>query len=346
MDYQLIPMGDVWSQGMFTVPAAVVSQYIRLASAWQLKALLVVLAHNGHCTSREIAQTIGVPESEVCDLMEFWVQEQVLLQNGQAAAAQEAPQPQKAPSTPEQPPEKEAEKKEEKPQHREAKVTPPDLSPAAVNEELRNNPALTELMRESEVVMGKSLSHVMKVSIIHMNQFYGLPAEVVMTMLQYYKTEKEKGKSINMSYLMKMAQNWSEEGIDSLQAAEEKLRDLERSDTLWNEIITLSGLRFRPPSQKQRAMVEGWAKDFSMEMIALACDVMKEHADKPGLPYVDSVLKNWKKKGYQTPQQVEQGEAAHKNAKKGAGAQHHEIESTYNLDDVEKNTMFNDDYDV
>ena len=82
MDYQILPMGDVWADGMFNVPTAIVNKYIRLASAYQLKALLVILACGGKATSNEISKATGIAESDLCDLLSFWVEEGVLLENG------------------------------------------------------------------------------------------------------------------------------------------------------------------------------------------------------------------------------------------------------------------------
>ncbi len=41
MDYSIVPIGGIWVNGAFNVPLAVVDKYIRLASEYQLKALLI-----------------------------------------------------------------------------------------------------------------------------------------------------------------------------------------------------------------------------------------------------------------------------------------------------------------
>lgn len=334
MDYQIPPMGEVWSEGMFSVPSIITNRYIRLASAYQLKALLVILSSGGKASSRDIAKAVGVPEGELCDLMSFWIEEGILAEVGSAPAPVKAPAPQK-------------EEKAPAPKTKAVEAMPvPTLSSRDVNAAMRENPELAETIRNAEEVLGRTTSHVERQLIINMNTYYGLPCEVVLTIIQYYKTEKDSGKAIGTSYIAAMAKNWSEEGIDNLAAADEKLRDIEASDRSWDEIIELSGIRHRRPTAKQREMIKAWRADFSTEMIALACDAMKENAERPSLKYVDSVLKNWKKKNIATPDDVKADNEKHQSAKSDKSGDSGEIVSTYDLDKITKDTMFNDDYDI
>ena len=338
MDYQILPIGDIWNDGMFSVPAVIASKYIRLASAYQLKALLIVLSNGGKSTSRDIATAIGVPESEVCDLVSFWVNEGVLVENGAAPAAVKAE---------EKPVEKEEAKKEKPPKKAVEEMKAPELNPAAVTDMLRENPELVSLLHNAEEVLGTTLSHVARVAVINMASYYGLPCEVALTILQYYKNEKDNGSSIGMSYVTAMAKNWSEEGITTLAAADEKLKELEESDREWDKIVEMCEIRRRKPTTNQRAMIKRWRKDFSMEMIAIACDIMKEHAQNPSLKYVDSVLKNWKKAGIRTPVDVEKENEKFK-AKKESKTDDKKLKSkpSFDIDSIQNEIFNNDNFDI
>lgn len=140
-----------------------------------------------------------------------------------------------------------------------------------------------------------------------------------------------------------MAKNWSDEGIVTLSDADEKLKQLEASDRLWKEIVAISGIRHRNPTIKQREMIERWNEDFGIEMISMACDIMKENTDKPNLKYVDGVIKNWKKKGIFTPEDVLNEEKAHNEKKENASS---DIDETYDIDEINRRAMLNDDFDV
>lgn len=94
-----------------------------------------------------------------------------------------------------------------------------------------------------------------------------------------------------------MANSWSEDGVRTVADADEKLLYLSGTDKLWDKVIAMTGIRHRSPTARQRQMVADWGRDFSEDMLQLACDIMKENADKPSLKYMDSVLRRWKKRG-------------------------------------------------
>lgn len=334
VEYRIIPMGDIWQEGTVCIPKRIISSYIKMASEYQLKALLIIMNSDGISDSKAIARALGCTVSDADEFMDFWVEEGVLSADGKAVN----PPPQKEISP-------KAEIKEE-PQQVKATVKAlplPSLSPKDIVEVCRDSEELTELLRSAQEVLGRSLSHAEQEMLVNMVTYYGLPAAVVLTILHYYKTEKAKGKAIGTAYINAMAKNWAEEGICDLQSADEKLKTLEVSDRLWDEIVDLTGIRHRSPTIKQRETVKRWSDDFSMEMIALACDIMKENADRPSLNYIDKVLKNWKKKGISTPADVKADNEKHEKSKKKDSG---DIESTYDIDEITKKAMFNENYDI
>ena len=336
MDYQIPPIGDIWNDGIFNVPSVIANKYIRLASAYQLKALLVILSSGGKCTSREISKAIGVPESEVCDLLAFWVEEGVLLENGTAPAPSAEPE-HKAESEPVTTPE--PKKAEEMPT--------PVLTASDITAMIRDDENLHDLFINAEDLLGRSISAVEKELLANMSAYYGLPNEIALMILQYYKIEKESGRTIGVSYMAAMAKNWSEEGITTLGAAEEKLKSIEESDRHWNKIIDMSGIRYRRPTAKQREMVKNWRADFNSEMIALACEAMRENAERPTLKYVDSLLKNWKKKGLKTPEDVANDNEKHESAKSGKkGGDKLEGKPSFDIDKIQNKIFNNDNFDI
>lgn len=331
MNYQVIPIGEMWQNGSFCIPTRIATDYIRFASEYQIKALLIVLSSNGTADSKTVAKTLACTENDADEFLSFWVEEGVLSRDGEVIT----PTPMVSTQ-----PKAEAPKVEKK-----VEALPvPKLTSKDIVDMCRDNRDLANLLRNAEEVLGKILSHVDKELIVNMSTYYGLPADVVLVILQYYKGEKEKGRAIGNAYISAMARDWAEQSITSLEAADERLHELESSDRLWNEIVAMSGIRHKSPTQKQRDMVKAWHTDFSIEMIGLACDAMKENAQKPSLKYVDGILKNWKKKNITTPSDVEADNDRHNQQKESTKAE--KIDKTYDIDDIEKKAMFNDDYDI
>ena len=328
MEYRVLPFGAVWNGGIFNVPSLLVDKYLKLASEYQLKSLLYILRNNGQASSADIARTLGQTVGDIDNLLEFWVEEGILSADGRAVEVTEPVQ----------------EKKVDEHVHRvKETLSAPRLSPKDVVSALRDDEKLRFLLTEAQKVLGRSISHAEQEMLINMVNYYGLKAEVVLMILEFYRSEKEKGRSIGISYVNAMAKNWADEGVDSIAEAEEKLKEIERSDRLWNEIIAVTGIRHRRPTVKQREMVNGWFEDFDITMISLAADIMKENTPEPKLTYMNSVLKKWKKNGITSPAQVKAQQEEFEKQKAKKDDDRLKVKPTYDLEQIKRDAMNNTD---
>lgn len=336
MNYQIMPMGKVWESGMFSVPSVIAKGYIKLASEYQLKALLLILSNGGNSDSKQIAKILGCTESDADDFLEFWVDEGVLIKNDEITDSHIG---------------KAEEKKEEKrPEKKEKKEKPEALPLPALNKQditqaMAENEDINALLQSAQEVFGSTISHTVQAAAVNMVQYYGLPSEIALTILHYYENERKKGKALGVAYVLAMAKNWSEEGITTLEAADEKLRYIEDTNKLWKEILEMGSIRYRNPTPKQRLMVKGWEEDFSFELISYACEIMCETAEKPSVNYLDGILKRWKKDGIKTVEEAKANKENHsKKEKKGntklKGA------PSFDISEIEKKALFDDDYDI
>lgn len=340
MDYQIMPIGKPWENGMFSVPKIIAENYIKLASEYQLKALLLILSNGGKAKSREIAKTLGCTENDAVDFLEFWVSEGILIKDSTITESQL----EKSEANPE---------KEEPKQEKEAKkslesIPVPTLSPNDVKEALRDNQNLQKLVQAAQEVFGRTISHNEEALIVNMVQYYGLPGEIVLTILQYYKSEKDKGRAIGIAYLGAMAKNWSEEGITTLCAAEDKLRELENSNRIWREILAACSIQYRNPSANQRKKLQKWLEDFNLDMIFYACEIMCENADKPGSNYLSKILENWKKKGITSLEQAKADNDSFREKKDKEKEKSGKLKGapSFDINEIEKKALFDDDYNI
>ncbi len=328
MDYKALPFSAVWENGIFNLPTKLVDEYLKLASEYQLKALLYIFRHNGQASSEEIAKALGQTISDTDNLLEFWVEEGIISQNGNVV------EPQKIEAKPKVSEEKVIVKET---------ISAPTLSPKDIVMLLRSDKNLQLLVNEAQRVLGRTISTAEQAIIINMVNYYGLKPEVVLMILEYYRNEKQKGMSISFAYINAMAKNWSDEGIDSIDLAEEKLSEIEKSNRMWNEIIAITGIRHRKPTVKQREMVMAWFEDFDITMITLASDIMKENIPEPKLSYINSILKKWKKSNIKTPADVEKErqEFAKNKAEKEQKSDKLKSKPSYNLEEIKRRAMNN-----
>ena len=182
--------------------------------------------------------------------------------------------------------------------------------------------------------------------IVNLVTFYGLGYGAVLMLLGYCRREREAGRAISAGYFYKIAERWLDEGITTVEEAEEKIRVLEQGGRLWQTIKERAQISKKAPTVSQMEMINQWKSDFSMEMIELAIDEMKENIDNPNLRYVDKILKNWKKAGIKTPAQYKKSLEEYKKKKEEAeNAKSGKISRapTYDLKDKRKKDLSNTD---
>lgn len=332
MEYKALPFSSVWENGIFNLPIKLVDEYLKLASEYQLKALLYIFRNNGQADTNSIAKALGQTASDTDNLLEFWVEEGIISADG-AIVEQKSASSSTAQS------EKNVVVVKET-------ISAPTLSPKDIVAVLRESRELQSLVNEAQKVLGRTISTAEQAIIINMVNYYGLKPEVVLMILEYYKNEKQKGMSISFAYINAMAKNWSDEGINSIGEAEEKLQEIERGNRVWNEIVAITGIRHRKPTVKQREMVLGWFNDFDITMITIAADIMKENIPEPKLSYINSILKKWKKSNIKTPADVEREQAEFEKAKaekesKGKNGDKLSSKPTYDLEQFKRDAMNN-----
>lgn len=328
MNYQIAPFGSIWSNGIFNVPADLVDKYLKIASEYQLKALLFILRNGGQASSSQIAKALGQTAGDIDDLLELWTEEGILSADGQAVVLKTEMKP--------------IEPKTEKKVVKES-LSAPRLTPADIINAQRDSSDIAFLLTEAQVILGRTISHAEQEMLVNMVNYYGLKAEVIMMILEFYRSEKERGKSIGISYVNAMAKNWAEEGIDSVADAEAKLQDIAKSDRLWNEIIAITGIRHKRPTAKQREMIKEWFSDFDITMITLAADIMKENIPEPKLAYMNTIIKKWRKSGITSPSQVKAEQEAYAKSKSEKKDDRLQSKPTYDLDEYARFAMNNTD---
>lgn len=142
-----------------------------------------------------------------------------------------------------------------------------------------------------------------------------LPEEVVLMMVRFYISAK--GPKISIQYLDKVANAWADEGINTLQKAEEYI---ERHETVYanaKAVLKYLGIH-RAPSQPELELCRKWTYqwEFSREALLAACrDTAK--VQLPTFNYLDQVLSRYHEAGAKDPASIER--AVKERARQVAG---------------------------
>lgn len=298
MNYKINPLAFT---GIFAVPAVVVDENLRLASAIQLRTLLYMLRHNSEGTPSlsEISKATGHNEEDITDALIFWEERGLLVKDGEApmppvtaeSFIQEIPVVQPTVTVPVQSIKKVEEIPVVKPNHEQ------------VAARLQESEELRLLFAEAQNILGKTVGYDGQSTLIMMHDSYGLPVEVILMAIEY---NKAKGKT-GFAAISKTGKEWSELEIDSIEGAVEYIEAHNIVDETWHRLRNMTDITNKNPTQKQKRFLTAWTKEYgyNADMIFFAYEEAVDNTGKASFDYMDKVLSNWHKNSVRTPQDIQ-----------------------------------------
>ena len=290
-------MSYVWNPGMlgnvFVLPGTIVDDHLRLAGSAQLKILLWFARQGGTFDLAACAAAVGLPPADCLDALQYWVQTGVI-----TAVDEGTPQPTVTPApTPAPTP----------------AVTPTaaptgQARPSAVKPQLKEVLArqaqsadFATLLDTVSARLGKPLSHGDTSTLLYLFDTAGIPAEVIV-MVAVYAVSIGKG---NVRYVEKMALDWADRDILTMEAAERELCRLEQRRQATEQIQTAFGLTANPTYSQSDAAYR-WLVEWQMpmELIELAAKQCLEKCEKFQYNYVNKILEHWHADGVTTAEQA------------------------------------------
>lgn len=338
MNYSVSQAGILWKDGVFPVPCAIVSDYLNMASGKQIKALLLVLNNFGRpLPGAQLAEKLKITEEELSEIMDFWICQGIVLTDGACPVQQPIIM---SFGKGELSGAVEAVRKEESPSvavHTErTKLKPldvPRLTHKDIVARCSEDDSIRFLLNEAQLSLGRSISVGEQEMLVNMVDYYGLLPEVILMILDYAKSVKK----VNITYISAIAKNWGEEGIDTLEKAEEKLNQIGSAACKWNKICVFGGLPQKSPTVKQMEYVTAWTVEmgFQMDVIEHAFEIAKNNEIKRAVPYVNGILTKWNKLSLRTLSDVLSYENGQNQQRSGDIS----TERTYDIDEIDRDSI-------
>ena len=276
---------------MFAVPSQVVDNYIKLASASQLKTLLWICRHmSDPIDPSAISAAIGYSQADVEDALTVIAGWGILISDDQPAVPAPAPAEKAAPQETEAPKQL-------------GEIAASKPTSEQISARCKENPEILNMFSDIEKMLGKTLGYDSRSILLMMHDHYGLPIEVIYMLVDYCKSVGKSG----FSYISKVGKSWGEMEIDTIEKADEQIKMLNSCNKLWSDFAEMAGIQNPRPSSSQSAYLRTWSVElkFNVEMIYLAYEEMLNHTSRISFPYMNKILMNWKSKGIKTPDDVE-----------------------------------------
>lgn len=281
--------------GVTVLPSVIAEKHLLMASLPQLKVIIHVFhTPASGITPEGVAAACGMSAGDAADALDYWKSLGVLCEDVTLQAGKEEK-------------EKETEKVSEKaPVRPTVRETPEKYTHDMIICRTMESPGVAYMFNEAQAKLGRTIGENDQSSLLLLLDYYGLPAEVILMVCEYARTQ---GKANNMGYIFTMGKDWSRREIDTLERADEELKRLESANGAWGEFARLAHLRSTVPTEKQKRLMTQWAQEwhFPMAMIVSAYEEMLNAIpEKPSFDYMHRILGNWHKAGIETPEQAEE----------------------------------------
>ena len=315
---------------VFAVPSSVVDKYIKIAGENSLKLLLFLLRHGGKSFSEDdLKEELGfIEKGELEDAALFWVQRGIIsfsndseslvpAANYSEDAQQLTVAENSAPDVP-----NEVVRKEKK--------SPVVVSSGDIAERIKTDSEIKMLFDEAEKLYGHPLKARENTTVISLTDHYGLNVGAALMLLRYcFKIDKT-----SPNYIMSCAENWVAEGIDSVEAANNKILALEKRNSICEKLKSEMGLQSKLTS-KMTEYIRVWTEDwgFSEEMIMLSYEKTVNAKNEFKFEYANKILENWKNAGIFTKEASDAADLARKKPVAVAAARKNE-NSSFDVNDV------------
>lgn len=312
-------------RSVFAVPAEIVDNHIKLAGKEQIKTILWILRHSDKTFSNsEIALATGLGDDAVEDALSYWCENGIISCEGSENKAETADIPEKS-----EVPEIQIEQPKQRELPKKKRMQKPDGLYVATR--MQESQEIKFLIEETEATLGKTISPSLASTLIFIHEDYGLPVEVIATIISYVKSV---GKTSTV-YIEAVAKDWAESGVFDLPAAENKLKELDERAMAWKKVESAVGIYHRAPSKKEEEFSHKWIYrwKFGSDMIKEAYDRCVDNTGKFAVSYINRILEKWHDLGYLTPEEVLAGEFRTGEADK--------TEKSYDLNEFEKLSLYN-----
>lgn len=291
---------------VLALPAAVVDKHIKMAGSAQLKVLLWLSRKGKGAFSPEAcAKAIGLSPADCSDALQYWLETGILIPGGDSGQAPaSSADPRQSASVPEAPV-----NRPEPPASRPAPEPAPAPRPRAVKPQMpevlarqKQSGEFAYLLDTVSARLGRLLSHGDMETLLYLYDSAGLPVEVILMVVAYAAAEEK----MNMRYIEKVALDWADKGIVTIDAAEEHLCRMEHRRDAWMKVQSLCELA-KAPTAAAMDTAEKWFGEWHLDegLVRLAYDKCVEKTGKFQHKYMDKILESWHLDGIDTAEKAQ-----------------------------------------
>lgn len=182
----------------------------------------------------------------------------------------------------------------------------PAYEQAEIDAAARVNEKIDYMFKQAEKILGRLLTTNDLELLYSFVDWLGLPVEVVIMLLNY----AAKLKKTDKRYLEVLAIDWADREINTYEAAEAYIKEMEEVHSAEWKIRSILGIYDRALTQTEKKYIKSWTQDkkYSPELVSEAYERTVNSTGKLSFAYMNKILLNWGDQGYKTTSDVLTGE--------------------------------------
>ena len=298
------------------VPTEFIKKHLPQANPTFVKVylyLLMLASENSSAEFSDIAETLGLLESDLMLAVKYWESCGVIFKNGDNFSFGIAGTI------------------DEKTNEIKTEQKPRTENLAEI---IANDRSLSDMFMVSQEILGKTISERDMETIYWFFSELKMSPEAILLLLEHCVS---KGKT-RMNYIEKVAVSWSEMGLTNAENVALYIKNEEQKTGFLYSIRKIMGIADRSLSQIEEKYLTKWHEEMGMEeeMIALAYEYCIIQTAKLSFPYMDKITTRWAQEGIRTVADAEEDNRKFKNRTKTDGNAFGD--NLYDHDDLEKLT--------
>lgn len=162
------------------------------------------------------------------------------------------------------------------------------------------NPNITKLFLIAEEYLGRLLSPTDEQVLFGLYDWLHMPLDLIEYLLEYCASNNHT----SIRYIEKVAINWIDNNITTLEAAKAKVMIEKKYLTILSHL----GISSQSITKVQKDYIDKWMNDYnlSMEIILEGCRRTVAQTSNPNIKYLDSILSSWASYKVKSLEDIEQ----------------------------------------
>lgn len=189
-----------------------------------------------------------------------------------------------------------------------AESSMPRYSREDVMNKLESDAAFSAVVTEAEKKLGR-LNDMSLKQLLGLYDYLGLPADVLLLLINYCCEKKAKESSINkppaMKEIVAEGYKWARKELFSLSAADAYIQSERKKQNRFTAYMDSLHLSRRSLAPSEEQYLRSWMEmGFAPEAVAIAYDKTMLRCHELKWPYLSGILSRWHEKGLHTAQEV------------------------------------------